>query len=92
MDITAAALENCGLSPETAVQLQQRLQALPSQHENELWQTLVTDFLTPELPFAVHQLLYQSVYQRQLESGRPAPAWFPGGAGIGVIQSGRLAE
>ncbi len=78
MDITAAALENCGLSPETAVQLQQRLQALPSQHENELWQTLVTDFLTPELPFAVHQLLYQSVYQRQFESGTPAPAWFPG--------------
>ena len=78
MDITAAALENCGLSPETAVQLQQRLQALPSQHENELWQTLVTDFLTPELPFAVHQLLYQSVYQSQLKSGTPAPAWFPG--------------
>ncbi|KAA0132940.1 AMP-binding protein [Gimesia chilikensis] len=78
MDITAVALENCGLSPETAVQLQQRLQALPSQHENELWQTLVTDFLTPELPFAVHQLLYHSVYQSQLESGTPAPAWFPG--------------
>lgn len=78
MDITAIALENCGLSPETAVQLQQRLQALPSQHENELWQTLVTDFLTPELPFAVHQLLYHSDYQSQLERGTPAPAWFPG--------------
>jgi acetyl-CoA synthetase len=78
MDLSVAALENCGLSPETAVQLQQRLQALPSQHENELWQTLVTDLLTPELPFAVHLLLYQSVYQSQLASGTPAPAWFPG--------------
>ncbi|QDT28279.1 Acetyl-coenzyme A synthetase [Gimesia panareensis] len=78
MDISAAALENCGLASESAAQLEQRLQALSSENEHELWQTLTTEILTPDLPFSVHQLLYQSVYQSQLDSGTPAPAWFPG--------------
>lgn len=78
MDIHADVLVDCGLSSDAAQKLARRLKAIPVQQEAEVWRELTSQVLTPELPFAIHQLLYQRVFQHQIEQGEPAPAWFPG--------------
>lgn len=78
MDLPADALRGCGLSSDEAQQLAERLKPISVQNDTEAWQALTAQVLTPDVPFAVHQLLYQQVYQNRLEEGVPAPAWFPG--------------
>tara|TARA_R110002111_G_scaffold258083_1_gene326800 strand:+ start:23669 stop:25708 length:2040 start_codon:yes stop_codon:yes gene_type:complete len=78
MDLPAAALIDCGLSADEADRLTHTLQEIPVQGDADVWQNLITQVLTPELPFSVHQLLYQLVFQQLIKQGIPAPAWFPG--------------
>ncbi len=78
MDLPAAALIDCGLSSDEADILVNTLQKIPVQGDVAVWQHLITQVLTPELPFSIHQLLYQRVFQQRIEQGIPAPAWFPG--------------
>jgi len=76
--LTAATLIEAGLSSDEAQSLADTLKAIPAQKDSEVWQQLLTQVLTPELPFSVHRLLYQRVFQQRIEQGSPAPAWFPG--------------
>ncbi|WP_339729000.1 AMP-binding protein [uncultured Gimesia sp.] len=78
MDLPSEMLMGCGLSSDAAQQLANTLKQLPVQHDKEAWQTLTALVLLPEMPFPVHQLLYQRVFQQRIEQGVPAPAWFPG--------------
>lgn len=78
MDLPADALIGCGLSSAAAQQLADRLKSVSIQNDADTWQALTAEVLTPDVPFAVHQLLYQRVYQQWIEQGLPAPAWFPG--------------
>ena len=41
------------------------------------WQELAGSVLTPEIPFPVHQLLYERTYQAREPAHGPAPAWIP---------------
>ncbi|WP_299463429.1 AMP-binding protein [uncultured Gimesia sp.] len=78
MDLPAAALMDCGLSSDEADRLTNTLKEIPVQGDAAVWQHLITQVLTPELPFSIHRLLYQRVFQQRIEQGIPAPAWFPG--------------
>ncbi|WP_417382927.1 AMP-binding protein [Gimesia sp.] len=78
MEIPTAALIDCGLPAEAANQLVDLLRQTPIRSDEELWRFLIAEVLTPEIPFSVHQLLYQRVLQERLANGKPAPAWFPG--------------
>ena len=78
MDIHADELVDCGLSSDAAQKLANRLKEISVPQDTEIWQQLTSEVLTPEVPFAIHRLLYQRVYQQRIEQGHPAPAWFPG--------------
>lgn len=78
MDISTTALEQCGLPAAEATRLTTRLSEYSDLEAAELWKKLSSEILSPELPFSVHQLLYQQTFQQQLSDGEPAPAWFPG--------------
>ena len=78
MDIPAAVLIDCGLSSDEAQKLANTLKEISVQSDFEVWQQLILQVLTPELPFSIHRLLYQRVFQQRIEQGKPAPAWFPG--------------
>ena len=41
------------------------------------WKELTRTVLTPEIPFAVHQLLYERTYRKRDPGHGPAPAWIP---------------
>ncbi|MFH1302822.1 MAG: AMP-binding protein, partial [Planctomycetota bacterium] len=76
--LPAAALIDCGLSSDEADRLTNTLKEIPVQGDAAVWQHLITQVLTPELPFSIHRLLYQRVFQQRIEQGLPVPAWFPG--------------
>lgn len=78
MDISADALAECGLTPSEAQGLEKRLKEITALSDHEVWKRLITQVLEPELPFSIHQLLYEHVYQQRMKQGEPAPAWFPG--------------
>ncbi|QDT80116.1 Acetyl-coenzyme A synthetase [Gimesia maris] len=78
MEISTAALIDCGLPAQDATQLVDLLKQIPVTSEKELWHFLITEVLTAEIPFSVHQYLYQHVFEKCISNGEPAPAWFPG--------------
>ena len=41
------------------------------------WKKLTRSVLTPEIPFSVHQLLYERTYRTRDPAHGPAPAWIP---------------
>ncbi|HAH45336.1 AMP-binding protein [Gimesia sp.] len=89
MEIPTATLIDCGLPADKANQLVDLLRQIPVQSDEELWRFLTTEVLTPEIPFGVHQLLYQRVFAERITNGKPAPAWFPGER---ELQQSHLAE
>lgn len=78
MDISADALAECGLTPSEAQSLEKRLKEITALSDHEVWKRLITQVLEPELPFSIHRLLYEHVYQQRMQQGEPSPAWFPG--------------
>ncbi|QDT92087.1 AMP-binding protein [Gimesia algae] len=78
MEIPTAALIDCGLPEEEANQLVDLLGQIPVQSDVELWRFLAEEVLTPEIPFSIHQYLYQQVFEQRISHGEPAPAWIPG--------------
>jgi len=89
MEIPTATLIDCGLPADKANQLVNLLRQIPVQSDEELWRFLTAEVLTPEIPFGVHQLLYQRVFAERISNGEPAPAWFPGER---ELQQSHLAE
>ena len=83
LDITTEALCHHGISETVARALVARLQRLadvPS--ASRTWCDVSRSILTRDLPFSVHLLLYQTVYNSWDHSQGPPPVWTPTRADI----------
>jgi len=78
--VSLAQLLGCGLEAKAAgallLEINQCLLSCAS--ACECWQYLIQNILKPSHPFALHQLLYETVY-RDWDTNQkgPPPAWFP---------------
>ncbi|MDJ0592130.1 MAG: AMP-binding protein [Pleurocapsa sp. MO_226.B13] len=68
----------CGLEKDTAIAILSRInQLLVSLPTVECWQYLSREILKPYYPFAVHELLYQTVFAHWDSSQGTPPVWIP---------------
>ncbi len=69
----------CGLKKAEALRITEALsRILVTQSATACWHEISSDILTPEHPFALHQLLYDTVYADfNIAAHGPPPAWFP---------------
>ena len=69
---------NCGIEENETIailpEINQLLATLPAV---ECWQCLSKKILKPRHPFALHELLYQTVFADWDASQGPPPAWYP---------------
>jgi len=71
-------LEATGLDGETADKVLKKINhRLSSGTSAEQWQETYQTILTPEIPFALHKLLYERIYAEWDHRKGPPPAWFP---------------
>jgi acetyl-CoA synthetase len=78
MNISVEKLVACGLSRGEADDWSAQLQDWAAVHDEQLrWQKITTQLLTPSVPFAVHELLYQENYAQHRQQQLPCPAWIP---------------
>lgn len=71
-------VSRCGIDETTAGQILLQLnQWLSERSTMECWQLCVQHLLTTDRPFALHQLIYQTVFADWNPSDGPPPAWFP---------------
>lgn len=90
LSITVEELEACGLDRAHAEELTAQLAELATVADESLrWQKLTSRVLSPALPFAVHELLYQKNYGQQRLQQLPCPAWIPQAE---VVAKTHLAE
>ena len=77
--LTVEQIIACGLEKTEALKIAETVNRLLStQSSTACWYELSRYILTPQHPFALHQLLYETVYADfdRATSG-PPPAWFP---------------
>ncbi|MGK7906056.1 MAG: AMP-binding protein [Synechococcus sp.] len=68
----------CGVEPTLAVELLPTInRCLSDLPPSDCWQQLIRSVLTPDRPFALHELLYQTTYSDWDSSQGVPPAWFP---------------
>ncbi len=71
-------LINCGLDKNlAATMLPQLNQWLSSTPGTECWQIIIQKFLKPDYPFALHKLLYETIFSDWDTTQGIAAAWFP---------------
>jgi acetyl-CoA synthetase len=74
----------CGVDEETAAailpQIDRLLLSLPADLR---WQQIVQNILTSDLPFALHELLYETAFFDWDAIQSPPPAWFPSNEQLG---------
>lgn len=81
--VNSEMLSAAGLPKPQAERLAAVVESLLAENsEEESWCELIGRHLQPDWPFAVHQLLFQSVYSHRNSAGtgaiaKPSPAWFP---------------
>ena len=75
MTTDPASLEAAGLSAEAASALAARIAGLADQPADRAWQTLTREVLDQDVPFEVHEAVYEALSARW-EQG-PLPAWMP---------------
>ena len=76
--VTVEHLIACGLARAEADELYAQLHALATVPDEALrWQMITGRLLTPAVPFAVHELLYQQNYARHRQQNLACPAWKP---------------
>lgn len=76
--ITVEKLVACGLSHALAEDWCSQFHSWASMNDEQLrWQRITTELLTPTVPFAVHELLYQHNYCQHRQQRLPCPAWIP---------------
>jgi len=73
--IDPASLEAAGLSPEAASALAERIAGLAEQPADRAWQILTREVLDLDVPFEVHEAVYEALGQRWDQG--PLPAWLP---------------
>lgn len=70
-----------GISQPLAEQLSEKLQTCNDEtNDAQRWTRISTQILSPDIPFVVHQLLFEENYRERSESDGPPPAWSPGEA------------
>ena len=77
--LTVEQLIACGLEKTEALKITEAVnRILPTQSPTACWYEISRYILTPQHPFALHQLLYETVYTDfdRAKYG-PPPAWFP---------------
>ena len=77
--LTVEHLIACGLDKAEASEITEAVnRILKTQSPAACWHEISRHILTPHHPFALHQLLYETVYTDfDRATDRPAPAWFP---------------
>ncbi|MDE0469531.1 MAG: AMP-binding protein [Candidatus Poribacteria bacterium] len=77
--LTLEQLVTCGLEKAEALQITEAVnRILPTQSPTACWYEISRYILTPQHPFALHQLLYETVYADfDRTTHGPPPAWFP---------------
>ncbi|MDD9973367.1 MAG: AMP-binding protein [Candidatus Poribacteria bacterium] len=77
--LTVEQLVTCGLEKAEALQITETVnRILPTQSPTACWYEISRYILTPQHPFALHQLLYETVYADfDRTTHGPPPAWFP---------------
>ena len=90
--LTVEELIACGLTEREASKIAETVnQILPTQSPTTCWHEISRHILTPQHPFAVHQLLYETVYADYDRTRYgPPPAWFPTDADITEANITRL--
>ncbi len=74
--LTSENLTECGLDQSTSERMIERINPLlASLPPAACWLEISQTILTPDHPFALHQLLYDAVFANW--AGVAAPAWFP---------------
>ena len=90
--LTVEQLVTCGLEKAEALQIIEAVnRILPTQTPTACWAEISRHILTPQHPFALHQLLYETVYADfdRAKYG-PPPAWFPTDENIAEANITRL--
>ena len=77
--LTVEQLIACGLDKAEASEITEAVNRIfKTQSPAACWHEISRHILTPHHPFALHQLLYETVYTDfDRATDRPAPAWFP---------------
>ena len=77
--LTVEQLVTCGLEKAEALQITEAVnRILPTQSPTACWYEISRYILTPQHPFALHQLLYETAYADfDRTTHGPPPAWFP---------------
>lgn len=77
--LTVEQVLACGLDQAEASKIAEAVnQILPTQSSTACWYEISRYILTPQHPFALHQLLYETVYADfDRATYGPPPAWFP---------------
>lgn len=77
--LTVEQITACGLEKKEALKIAETVNRLLStQSSTACWYELSRYILTPQHPFALHQLLYETVYADfDRATHGPPPAWFP---------------
>ena len=82
--LTVEQIIACGVDKAEASEIAETVnRILPTQSPAACWQEISRHILTPQHPFALHQLLYETVYADfDRATHGPPPAWFPTDADI----------
>ncbi|MBI1925095.1 AMP-binding protein [Candidatus Poribacteria bacterium] len=90
-ELTIEQLLECGLERSTAAEvLRQVNPCLLSLPASACWQKVSREVLTPDHPFSLHKLLYETVFSDWDLTQGPPPAWFPSERSIQATNIGRL--
>jgi len=76
MNISIEQLTMAGASKAAADRIMVALESLPSE-PSAAWRTMSNEVLDRSMPFAVHKLVFDSVYADWDRSLKPPPSWFP---------------
>ena len=76
--VTIEQLTRAGLDPSAAAAIVRRVNPLlASLSSAECWRRISQDVLSPDDPFALHWLLYETVFSDWAPAKGPPPAWIP---------------
>jgi acetyl-CoA synthetase len=90
-DLGAHQLQACGVPSDEAASMLRTVRACMQQPgPREAWRSVCEQVLRPDQPFALHQLLFDTVYAGWEASRGPAPVWVPTDEDIGASNVGPL--
>ncbi len=90
MNISVEKLIESGLPRSDAEKCSAQIQALSAiKDESARWKQIASQLLSPQIPFAVHELLYEWNYEKRRQKQLPCPVWIPDAAEISETNLGQ---